>query len=150
QPATRRAGDHARPRAGRCGHGADGTGAPARRGVHAGSAVALGRRLAPERMIPAKGVRRMGVSSQIETNRRAVPERRPELGLYAPVSAVTAFILTAPFLLLVFTPFELSRHTTTTQFLILAAGLCVMLAANAALLRLSLAPLRRLTELMTT
>ena len=92
----------------------------------------------------------MGVSSQIETNRRAVPERRPELGLYARVFAVNAFILTAAFLLLVFTPFQLSAHTTTTQFLILAAGLSVMLAANAALLRLSLAPLRRLTELMTT
>ena len=101
-------------------------------------------------MIPEKGKRRMGATSQIDTSRRTVPPRRAELGLYARVFVVNAFILTVAFLLLVFTPFELSSHTTTTQFLILAAGLCVMLAANALLLRLSLAPLRRLTELMTS
>jgi two-component system sensor histidine kinase UhpB len=92
----------------------------------------------------------MGVSSQIESDRRTALDRRAEFGLYTRVFAVNAFILTAAFLLLVFTPFELSSHTTTAQFLILGAGLFVMLAANALLLRLSLAPLRRLTELMTT
>jgi two-component system sensor histidine kinase UhpB len=79
-------------------------------------------------------------------------ERRAgsELGLYARVFAVNAAILVLAVSLLAFTPASIDETTTSTQFLILAAGLAVMLAANALLLRLSLAPLRRLTDLMKT
>ena len=74
----------------------------------------------------------------------------PEVGLYARVFAVNAFILLVAFLLLALTPIQIDPAPTRAQLSILLAGLLVMLAANAVLLRISLAPLRRLTELMRT
>ena len=72
------------------------------------------------------------------------------MGLYARVFAVNAFILAVSVSLLAFTPISIDSATTAAQLVFLLVGLAVMLAANAALLRLSLAPLRRLTDLMRT
>jgi two-component system, NarL family, sensor histidine kinase UhpB len=74
----------------------------------------------------------------------------PEVGLYARVFAVNAFVLVLAALLLVVTPIRIDPHVTATEFAIILIGLICMLAANALLLRLSLAPLRRLTEVMRT
>ncbi len=73
-----------------------------------------------------------------------------ETGLYARVFAVNAFILVVAVSLLAFTPISIDSATTAAQLVFLLVGLAVMLAANAVLLRLSLAPLRRLTDLMRT
>jgi two-component system, NarL family, sensor histidine kinase UhpB len=75
---------------------------------------------------------------------------RVEIGLYARVFAVNAFILVVSVSLLAFTPISIDSATTAEQLVFLFVGLAVMLAANAALLRLSLAPLRRLADLMRT
>ncbi len=69
-------------------------------------------------------------------------------GMYARVFAVNALILTAAILLLIVTPVTVSRHVTHREAVVLLAGLAVMLIANAVLLRLSLRPLRRLSDLM--
>jgi len=50
----------------------------------------------------------------------------------------------------VLTPITVSSPTTSDQLLVLSAGLAVMLVANAALLRFSLTPLRRLADQMGT
>lgn len=69
-------------------------------------------------------------------------------GLYWRVFAVNAVVLVCAFLLLALTPVTISSTITAEQLLILLAGLSVMLAANAVLLRLSLSPLRELIGLM--
>lgn len=95
----------------------------------------------------------MGLSTHLEKPRRLgrrVRLRRVELGLYARVFVVNATILALAVSLLAFTPASVNSRTTTTQFLLLGAGVSVMLVANAVLLRISLAPLRRLTDLMKT
>jgi two-component system, NarL family, sensor histidine kinase UhpB len=68
--------------------------------------------------------------------------------LYWRVFGVNAAILVVAVLLLGLTPVEIHRRTTNGQFAILFAGLGVMLAANALLLRVSLAPLRDLIRSM--
>jgi two-component system, NarL family, sensor histidine kinase UhpB len=92
----------------------------------------------------------MGSSTHLDNRRRGPAGwlRGVEVGLYARVFAVNALILALAVSVLAFTPASVNSETTSTQFAVLGAGLCVMLAANALLLRLSLAPLRRLTELM--
>jgi two-component system sensor histidine kinase UhpB len=72
----------------------------------------------------------------------------PDLGLYARVLAVNATILVIAFLLLVLTPVRVDPSVTEGQLAILFAGLLVMLAGNALLLRFSMAPLGRLMGLM--
>jgi two-component system, NarL family, sensor histidine kinase UhpB len=72
----------------------------------------------------------------------------PDLGLYARVLAVNASILVIAFLLLVLTPVRVDASVTGGQLAILFAGLVVMLASNALLLRFSMAPLGRLMGLM--
>jgi two-component system sensor histidine kinase UhpB len=72
----------------------------------------------------------------------------PDLGLYARVLAVNASILVTAFLVLVLTPVRVDPTPTRGQFAILFAGLVVMLASNALLLRFSMAPLGRLMGLM--
>jgi two-component system sensor histidine kinase UhpB len=72
----------------------------------------------------------------------------PDLGLYARVLAVNASILVVAFLLLILTPVRVDPSVTGGQFAILFAGLVVMLASNALLLRFSMAPLGRLMGLM--
>jgi two-component system, NarL family, sensor histidine kinase UhpB len=72
----------------------------------------------------------------------------PDIGLYARVLAVNATILVIAFLLLVLTPIRVDPSVTGGQLAILFAGLVVMLASNALLLRFSMAPLGRLMGLM--
>jgi two-component system, NarL family, sensor histidine kinase UhpB len=72
----------------------------------------------------------------------------PDLGLYARVLAVNASILVVAFLLLILTPVRVDPSVTGGQVVILFAGLLVMLAGNALLLRFSMAPLGRLMGLM--
>jgi two-component system sensor histidine kinase UhpB len=72
----------------------------------------------------------------------------PDFGLYGRVLAVNASILTVAVLLLVVTPVSVSPSVTRGQLAVLLAGLVLMLASNAVLLRLSMAPLDRLVALM--
>ena len=72
----------------------------------------------------------------------------PEVGLYGRVLAVNASILVVAVLLLVLTPVSVSPSVTRGQLAVLLAGLALMLASNAVLLRLSMAPLDRLMALM--
>jgi two-component system, NarL family, sensor histidine kinase UhpB len=72
----------------------------------------------------------------------------PDLGLYARVLLVNVAILVTAFLLLVLTPVRVSPTVTSGQLVILLAGLGLMLASNALLLRFSMAPLDRLMGLM--
>jgi two-component system, NarL family, sensor histidine kinase UhpB len=72
----------------------------------------------------------------------------PDVGLYARVLGVNASILVVAFLVLVLTPVSVDPTPTRGQFAILFAGLVVMLASNALLLRFSMAPLGRLMGLM--
>jgi two-component system sensor histidine kinase UhpB len=61
---------------------------------------------------------------------------------------VNVGILVTAFLLLVLTPVSVSPEPTRGQLAILLAGLVLMLASNAVLLRFSMAPLGRLMSLM--
>ena len=72
----------------------------------------------------------------------------PDVGLYARVLAVNASILIVAVLLLVLTPVSVNASVTRGQLAVLLAGLVLMLASNAILLRLSMAPLDRLMALM--
>ncbi len=72
----------------------------------------------------------------------------PDFGLYGRVFAVNASILVVAVLLLVLTPVSVSPSVTREQLAVLLAGLVLMLASNAVLLRLSMAPLDRLVALM--
>jgi len=79
--------------------------------------------------------------------------RRPRLaaphpGLYGRVFAVNAAILVVAVLLLIVTPIRIDPTVTRGQVAVLLGGLIVMLASNAVLLRLSLAPLHRLMGAM--
>ena len=69
--------------------------------------------------------------------------------LYWRVFAVNAAILSAAVVLLVVTPVTIDARPTPDQLLVLAGGLVMMLVANAWLVRFSLRPLRRLSELMS-
>jgi two-component system, NarL family, sensor histidine kinase UhpB len=71
-----------------------------------------------------------------------------DAGLYARVFVVNASILTIAVLLLIVTPIRIDPTVTRGQLLVLLAGLVVMLASNAVLLRFSMAPLGRLMGLM--
>jgi two-component system, NarL family, sensor histidine kinase UhpB len=71
------------------------------------------------------------------------------VSLYWRVFAVNAAILSAAVMLLVVTPVTIDARPTPGQLLVLAAGLLLMLVANAWLVRFSLRPLRRLSELMS-
>jgi two-component system sensor histidine kinase UhpB len=72
----------------------------------------------------------------------------PDIGLYGRVLAVNASILVIAVLLLVVTPISVNPSVTRGQLGVLLAGLVLMLASNAVLLRFSLAPLHRLMALM--
>lgn len=71
------------------------------------------------------------------------------VSLYWRVFAVNAAILSAAVALLVVTPVTIDARPTRSQLFVLAGGLLVMLVANAWLVRFSLRPLRRLSELMS-
>jgi two-component system sensor histidine kinase UhpB len=71
------------------------------------------------------------------------------VSLYWRVFAVNAAILAAAVVLLIVTPVTIDARPTRGQLLVLAGGLLLMLVANAWLVRFSLRPLRRLSELMS-
>ncbi|WP_093613285.1 HAMP domain-containing sensor histidine kinase [Streptomyces indicus] len=72
------------------------------------------------------------------------------MSLYWRIFALNAVVLGTATALLLWAPVTVSVPVLLTEAIILVAGLGVMLVANAALLRLGLAPLGRLTKLMTT
>ena len=71
------------------------------------------------------------------------------VSLYWRVFAVNAAILFVAVLLLIVTPIAIDPQPTRGQLVVLIGGLLVMLVANAWLVRISLRPLRRLSELMS-
>ncbi|WP_368680579.1 HAMP domain-containing sensor histidine kinase (plasmid) [Rhodococcus opacus] len=72
------------------------------------------------------------------------------MSLFWRIFLLNAAVLTAATLLLLIGPATVSTPVALTEALILTAGLAVTLVANAAVLRIGLAPLRRLTRAMTT
>ncbi|MFJ9800452.1 HAMP domain-containing sensor histidine kinase [Streptomyces wuyuanensis] len=72
------------------------------------------------------------------------------VSLYWRIFGLNAVVLGAATALLLWAPVTVSVPVLLTEAVILVGGLAVMLVANAALLRVGLAPLGRLTRLMTT
>ncbi|MFD5828178.1 histidine kinase [Lentzea sp. NPDC060358] len=72
------------------------------------------------------------------------------MSLFARIFLLNAVVLVAAAALLVFGPATVSTPALLREVLVLAAGLAVMLIANALLIRVGLAPLGRLTRAMTT
>lgn len=72
------------------------------------------------------------------------------MSLFGRIFLLNAVALVAAAALLVLGPLTVSTPALFTEILILTAGLAVLLVANAALIRLGLAPLERLTRAMTT
>lgn len=72
------------------------------------------------------------------------------MSLFWRIFALNAVVLGAATALLLWTPVTVSVPVVLAEAVILVGGLVVMLVANAALLRLGLAPLDRLTKLMAT
>ncbi|WP_432172771.1 HAMP domain-containing sensor histidine kinase [Streptomyces sp. Tue6028] len=72
------------------------------------------------------------------------------MSLFWRMFALNAVVLGTATALLLWAPVTVSVPVLLTEAVILVGGLAVMLVANAALLRLGLAPLDRLTHLMTT
>jgi two-component system, NarL family, sensor histidine kinase UhpB len=68
--------------------------------------------------------------------------------LFWRVFLVNASLVTAAVVLLALTPLTIKKPTSLHQLALLALGLGVWLVANALLLRISLRPLQRLTQLM--
>ncbi len=72
------------------------------------------------------------------------------VSLFWRIFALNAVVLGSATALLLWAPVTVSVPVVLTEAVILVGGLAVMLVANAALLRLGLAPLDRVTKLMTT
>ncbi|MDH2424271.1 HAMP domain-containing sensor histidine kinase [Sphaerisporangium sp. TRM90804] len=72
------------------------------------------------------------------------------MSLFWRIFLLNAAVLVAAAALLALGPATVSTPLLLTEAGVLAAGLAAMLAANAALLRVGLAPLQRLTRVMTT
>ncbi|MEH0421170.1 HAMP domain-containing sensor histidine kinase [Streptomyces sp. B21-083] len=72
------------------------------------------------------------------------------MSLYWRIFGLNAVVLGAATALLLWAPVTVSVPVALTEAVILVGGLAVMLVANAALLRIGLVPLDRLTRLMTT
>ncbi|MEU0110941.1 sensor histidine kinase [Streptomyces sp. NPDC006251] len=72
------------------------------------------------------------------------------MSLFWRIFALNAVVLGTATALLLWAPVTVSVPVLLTEAIILLGGLAVMLVANAALLRWGLAPLDRLTRLMTT
>ena len=72
------------------------------------------------------------------------------MSLFWRIFALNAVVLGSATALLLWAPVTVSVPVLLTEAVILVAGLVVMLVANAALLRIGLTPLDRLTRLMTT
>lgn len=72
------------------------------------------------------------------------------MSLFWRIFLLNAAVLTAATAMLLLGPVTVSTPVLLTEALILAAGLATLLVANAAVLRLGLAPLARLARAMTT
>lgn len=72
------------------------------------------------------------------------------MSLFWRIFLINAAVLTAATVLLLLGPVTVSTPVLLTEALILTAGLATLLVANAALLRIGLAPLARLARAMTT
>lgn len=72
------------------------------------------------------------------------------MSLFWRIFALNAIVLGIATALLLWAPVTVSVPVVLTEAVVLVAGLVIMLVANAALLRIGLAPLDRLTRLMTT
>ncbi|KQW10405.1 sensor histidine kinase [Streptomyces sp. Root369] len=72
------------------------------------------------------------------------------MSLFWRIFALNAVVLGSATALLLWAPVTVSVPVVLTEAIILVSGLVVMLVANAALLRIGLAPLDRLTRLMAT
>ncbi len=72
------------------------------------------------------------------------------VSLFWRIFALNAVVLGSATALLLWAPVTVSVPVVLTEAVILVSGLVVMLVANAALLRIGLAPLDRLTRLMST
>jgi two-component system, NarL family, sensor histidine kinase UhpB len=93
---------------------------------------------------PAAPVRNAG-----EQPAGSAPRRRRSLSLLWLVFLANALVLAIALLLLTFSPITIDAPIETGQFALLLAGFVVLLALNVVLLRRVLAPLFRLTELMS-
>lgn len=76
--------------------------------------------------------------------------RRPTLSLFWRIFLLNAAVLVAAAALLLLGPITISTPVLLTEALILTGGIAFMLTANAAMLRIGLAPLQRVTRAMTT
>ncbi|WP_306204979.1 sensor histidine kinase [Actinoplanes sp. RD1] len=72
------------------------------------------------------------------------------MSLFWRIFSLNAAVLAVAALLLLFAPVTVSATARATEAAIVLAGMFVVLIANAALLRVGLAPLARLTRVMTT
>ncbi|MFF6996607.1 HAMP domain-containing sensor histidine kinase [Streptomyces sp. NPDC008313] len=72
------------------------------------------------------------------------------MSLFWRIFGLNAVVLGVATALLLWAPVTVSVPVVLTEAVILVGGLAVMLVANAALLRIGLAPLERLTRMMTT
>ena len=72
------------------------------------------------------------------------------MSLFWRIFSLNAAVLTAAALLLLFGPVTVSSSARAAEAVVVLAGVAVVLAANAALLRVALTPLERLTRTMTT
>ncbi len=72
------------------------------------------------------------------------------MSLFWRIFSLNAAVMTVAALLLLFTPVTVSTTARATETAIVLAGMVVTLIANAALLRVGLRPLARLTRVMTT
>jgi two-component system, NarL family, sensor histidine kinase UhpB len=72
------------------------------------------------------------------------------VSLFGRIFLLNALVLVAALATLVLSPATVSADALLPEILVLAAGLVVMLIANAVLIRVGLAPLERLTREMTT
>ena len=91
----------------------------------------------------------MGVIALRERPPRAATLRRlAPSSLFWRVFLVNATLVTVAAVILAVSPATVSNPATTRQMIFLAIGLVVLLLSNVALLRVSLRPLERLTQLM--
>ena len=72
------------------------------------------------------------------------------VSLFWRIFTLNAAVLVVALALLVFTPATVSTPVLPAEAVVLLAGLIAVLVANAAMLRVGLSPLRRLTDIMTT
>lgn len=78
------------------------------------------------------------------------PAKLADVSLFWRIFSLNATVLVVALVLLLFTPATVSTPVLPGEAVVLVAGLVAILFANAAMLRIGLAPLKRLTQTMTT